>query len=319
MARKRQRNRQTPNTTINPSTPKTKYGLIPINNLTYGNPNAEQDLLIRETGNFDYIANHYMDKPYPNNDGNYAKEELDKIRNSMQKLQHDKVVELSIRFDEDLKGVLSETASKCGVENPKGFVKELLKDINPIIMKLKFFYNRVRPYQLANVLSFPLNPMPSHSAHSPSYPSGHTTQCQVFASVLSFRYPGNEDMLQKFAEKCSASRVILGVHFPSDSVFGKQLAQGIINDENFKAKYFSAQKIGESMQNNNPPPQTPLEQNTGHPNHSAFNPNGEVFGGPIEPNPNEINNPNVEDDSGVFGGLPVAPTTPFPGGFPGNK
>jgi hypothetical protein len=140
MTRKRQRSKtQAPPPVINPATPKTKYGLIPINNLTYGNPNAAQDLLIREVGNFDYIANHYMDKPYPNNDGSYAKEELEKIRNSMQKLQHDKVVELSIRFDEDLENVLAETAEKCGVENPRVFIKELFKDINPIIMKLKFF------------------------------------------------------------------------------------------------------------------------------------------------------------------------------------
>ena len=329
MTRKRQRNKNKPHTApINPLHPKTKYGLLPINNLTYGNPNAEQDLLVREIGDFDYIANHYMDKPYPNNDGSYAKEELEKIRNSMQKLQHDKVIELSIRMDEDLSGVLSETASKCGVENPKGFVKELLKDINPIIMKLKFFYNRVRPYQLANVLSFPLNPMPSYSAHSPSYPSGHTTQCQVFAAVLSFRYPGNEDMLQKFAEKCSASRVILGLHFPSDSVFGKQLAQGIIHDENFKAKYFSVKKIGESMESN---PVSNHQLDGSNPMGEGFklpkfgapsgntNTNthqeGDIFGGPIENNNANINQ-NMEDDSGVFGGLPVAPTAPFPGAPP---
>ena len=330
MTRKRQRSKtQAPPPVINPATPKTKYGLIPINNLTYGNPNAAQDLLIREVGNFDYIANHYMDKPYPNNDGSYAKEELEKIRNSMQKLQHDKVVELSIRFDEDLENVLAETAEKCGVENPRVFIKELFKDINPIIMKLKFFYNRIRPFQLANVLSFPLNPMPSVSAHSASYPSGHTTQCQVFASVLSFRYPGNEDMLQKFAEKCSASRLILGLHFPSDSVFGKQLAQGIINDENFKAKYFSAQKIGESM--GNKPQNEPLDGITprqggfdlpqfNKPERPSMNTQThhseeDIFGGAINTN-NENINQNMEDDSGVFGGIPVAPTTPFPGGPP---
>ena len=158
MARKRQRTKKTNVEPIPTSTPKTKYGLIPINNLTYGNPNAEQDLFIRETGVYDYIANHYMDKPYPNNDGNYAQEELETIRKDMQKLQHDKVVELSVRFDEDLKGILVETANKCGVPNPTEFVQTLFADINPIIMKLKFYYNRIRPYQLANVLSFSLKP-----------------------------------------------------------------------------------------------------------------------------------------------------------------
>ena len=51
----------------------------------------------------------------------------------MEKLQHDKVVELSIKFDEDLEGMFLDTAYKCGVSNPEGFVKELYKDINPII------------------------------------------------------------------------------------------------------------------------------------------------------------------------------------------
>ena len=84
-----------------------------------------------------------MDKPYPNNDGSYAAKELKDIRKDMEKLQHDKVVELSIKFDEDLQGMLIDTAHKCGVSNPEGFIKELFSDINPIIMKLKFYYNRI--------------------------------------------------------------------------------------------------------------------------------------------------------------------------------
>ena len=73
MARTRKRNKtyQKP-MAINPNSPKTKFGLVAINELTYGNPNAAQDILIREEGAFDYIANHYMQKPYPNNDGQYA-------------------------------------------------------------------------------------------------------------------------------------------------------------------------------------------------------------------------------------------------------
>ena len=172
MARTRKRTKNQPKPmAINPNSPKTKFGLVPINELTYGNPNAEQDILIREEGSYDYIANHYMQKPYPNNDGQYAYKELGFIREEMKKLKHDKVVELSVKFDEDLSGMLIETANKCGVSNANKFVSELYKDINPIIMKLKYYYNRVRPYQLANILSYPLNPMPTVSAQSPSYPS----------------------------------------------------------------------------------------------------------------------------------------------------
>jgi len=296
MARTRKRTKNQPKPmAINPNSPKTKFGLVPINELTYGNPNAEQDILIREEGSYDYIANHYMQKPYPNNDGQYAQKELGLIREEMKKLKHDKVVELSVKFDEDLSGMLIETANKCGVSNATKFVSELYKDINPIIMKLKYYYNRVRPYQLANILSYPLNPMPTVSAQSPSYPSGHTVQSRVFAEILSFRYPDQQDMLMKFADKCSKSRIILGVHFPSDEIFGKQLSDGIILDENFKAKYFNANKIAEGVSAS--PIKTYMQNQVG-----GQKPN-------FNPTP-----PTIVDENEVFGGLPKAPEGNMPFG-----
>ncbi|MDA7670331.1 phosphatase PAP2 family protein [Akkermansiaceae bacterium] len=299
MARTRKRNKtyQKP-MAINPNSPKTKFGLVAINELTYGNPNAAQDILIREEGAFDYIANHYMQKPYPNNDGQYAFKELSSIREDMKKLQHDKVVELSVKFDEDLSGMLIETADKCGVSNPSKFIEELYKDINPIIMKLKYFYNRVRPYQLANILSYPLNPMPTISAQSPSYPSGHTVQSRVFAEILSFRYPDQQDMLMKFADKCSQSRIIMGVHFPSDGIFGKQLSDGIILDENFKAKYFNINKIAEGVSSS---PIKNFMQNQGGDNNNNINLNN--------PTP-----PKIVNENEVFGGIPKAPEGGMPFG-----
>jgi hypothetical protein len=281
---------------INPNSPKTKFGLLTINELTYGNPNAEQDILIREEGSYDYIANHYMQKPYPNNDGQYAHKELGLIREDMKKLKHDKVVELSVKFDEDLSGMLIETANKCGVSNATKFVAELYKDINPIIMKLKYYYNRIRPYQLANILSYPLNPMPTVSAQSPSYPSGHTVQSRVFAEILSFRYPDQQDMLMKFADKCSKSRIIMGVHFPSDEIFGKQLSDGIILDENFKAKYFNVNKIAEGVSAS---PIKNYMQNQG---------------GGNKPNLNNPTPPTIVNENEVFGGLPKAPDGNMPFG-----
>ena len=319
MARTRKRNKtQEP---IITSSPQTKYGLIPVNNLTYGNPNAAQDILIRKEGNFDYIANHYMDKPYPNNDGTYSAKELADIRKDMEKLQHDKVVELSIKFDEDLTGMLIDTAEKCGVSNPEGFVKELFEDINPIIMKLKFFYNRIRPYQLANIYKFPLNPMPTVSAQSPSYPSGHTVQSRVFSDILSFRYPDQQDMLDKFADKCSKSRCILGVHFPSDEVFGKQLSAGIVQDENFKHKYFNANKIAESVNDSKSPIKNYVNNNPG--TEQFLNANQDDYGISNSIANDRGNNrqqqrgdmytpPLTVNEDEIFGGLPKSPE----GGMP---
>ena len=282
--------------------PNHKYGLIPVNNLTYGNPDAAQDLLVRKENTFDYIANHYMDKPYPNNDGEYAKNELRQIKKEMSKLAHEKVVAMSIRFDEDLYGMCVETSEKCGVPNPEEFVKSVFDDINSIIMKLKFYYNRIRPFQLANVYGYQLNPMPTVASQSPSYPSGHTIQSKVIADILTFRYPDKQDMLEKFADKCSKSRIILGVHFPSDEIFGLQVSAGIIKDENFINKYFVANKIND-VQENNP--------NTTSHNIPQFARKHQQRS--EMPDLSRVSDVGNGDPSGVFGGIPVPGQGPIPG------
>tara|TARA_R110002074_G_scaffold45138_7_gene117198 strand:+ start:4187 stop:5095 length:909 start_codon:yes stop_codon:yes gene_type:complete len=295
--RKRTRSRTgTSNGGPHTSSPKHKYGLIPVNNLTYGNPNAQQDLLLQKEGQFDYIANHFMDKPYPNNDGDYVKDELKNILSEMSNLAHGKVVELSLKFDEDLNSVMIETASKCGVGEPEKFVKELVTDISGIIMKLKFYYNRIRPFQLANVYGMALSPMPSCSADSPSYPSGHTLESRIFSEVLSFRYPEHQDMLKKFAEKCAMSRVLLGLHFPSDNVFSLQISAAIMKDKNFRGKYLNFKKIEEAVQH------PPLSNHQGPQSGGNWS-EEEVFGG--LPTINKIDTGYQEEE--VFGGLPVQP------------
>jgi hypothetical protein len=298
------------NPSFQTTTPNHKYGLVPVNSLTYGNPNALQSLLVEKVGPFDSLANHFMKKPYPDNDGKYAQNELVKITESMKKLEHEKIISMCLGFDEDLKGMCEDMANKCGMENSQQFVKSVFDDIGTIIMKLKFFYNRIRPYQLANIYQYPLNPMPTTSAQSPSYPSGHTIQSKVIADILTFKYPDQSSPLEKFAEKCSESRLILGVHYPSDSVFGLQIASVIGKDEGFRQKYYN-QKVLSSENNHldaypEQPPQQP--QPGSHPHHPMRpNDRGPQNKGPFNNSLGKTQNLGAGDESGVFGGLPTQP------------
>ena len=313
MARARKKRSKT-NQSFEATSPNHKYGLVPVNNLTYGNPNASQTLLVEKIGTFDYIANHFMEKPYPDNDGKYAQSELTKITEAMKKLEHEKVITMSVSFDEDLPGMCEDIAKKCGVENAEQFIKNVFDDISSIIMKLKFFYNRIRPYQLANIYKYPLNPMPTISAQSPSYPSGHTIQSKVVADILTFKYPDQSSTLEKFAEKCSNSRLILGVHYPSDGVFGLQIASVIGKDEGFQQKYYNKKVLSSdnkhlenyptSQAENIPHPMRPKEPNQGPFNNQIKQSDEEVFGG-LPTQPSSIDHHLKDED--VFGGLPRQP------------
>lgn len=105
-----------------------------------------------------------------------------------------------------------------------------LKDqLAPIVLQLKIHYNRPRPQKLSKVLTFfrqaSFNVYPLKTAETPSYPSGHATEGRFVSLYLAdkvpFEHKGN---IKKIGDDIGNSRQIAGVHYPSDTEFGHQLA-----------------------------------------------------------------------------------------------
>lgn len=74
-------------------------------------------------------------------------------------------------------------------------------------------------------------PFSSHTSLTPmakpldrySFPSGHTLQATAFAIMLAHYYPSLALIMLPFAASVAASRVILGLHYPSDVLVGALL------------------------------------------------------------------------------------------------
>ncbi len=60
-----------------------------------------------------------------------------------------------------------------------------------------------------------------------SFPSGHTSAAFIFATVTGFFYPSIFAPLLIWAAMVGFSRVILGVHFPTDTLVGMCLGVGV--------------------------------------------------------------------------------------------
>lgn len=97
-----------------------------------------------------------------------------------------------------------------------------------IIIFLKLIVNRPRPKQLDPKLDI----LPSTTANTPAYPSGHAFQAYYLAYKLSLKFPEKKEALYHLAEKCAEVRVKGGHHYPSDNIFSKQLVSYIeqLND-----------------------------------------------------------------------------------------
>ena len=110
-----------------------------------------------------------------------------------------------------------------GLEYPLELIKTYMPGVRSTILKLKYHYNRPRPFQLADAKGVELSSEHLDSASTPSYPSGHAAQGRFVARVLSDLYPEYEQELMNIGDDIAYSRNMAKVHYPSDTAFGKEL------------------------------------------------------------------------------------------------
>ena len=135
-----------------------------------------------------------------------------------------------ILMDVDLKSYLEEASLNKGVKkNDYDFIDKSMVRFEPLIIRLKEYWNRARPYQYANFIEAPLFPVNTFSGHSPAYPSGHTLQGHVWARLISTVNPELKDWAESIAVKINLSRLALGVHFPSDIDFSKKIYNELVS------------------------------------------------------------------------------------------
>ncbi len=86
----------------------------------------------------------------------------------------------------------------------------------------KSHFKRPRPFEALSVFQ-PCIKDPGGYA----YPSGHATVSRVFARVLGKKFPERKEDFLNRANEIALTRVISGVHHPSDLVAGKKLGDYI--------------------------------------------------------------------------------------------
>jgi undecaprenyl-diphosphatase len=87
--------------------------------------------------------------------------------------------------------------------------------------RVKPLFRRVRPFVNREARVVGIKP----ADHS--FPSGHTASSFAAATALAFYYPKAAPLLYGVATAVGASRVHLGVHFPSDAAVGGVIGIGI--------------------------------------------------------------------------------------------
>ena len=122
---------------------------------------------------------------------------------------------------DNIEAAFEKKAKEQGIKDyDKNITAKLIKQSAPVILELKKYHNRPRPYELDKSLSS----VKMDSMNTPSYPSGHSAQGMLIALVLKDKY-GKGSAFMQTAKNISDSRNMAHAHYPSDSKNGTELGK----------------------------------------------------------------------------------------------
>jgi hypothetical protein len=211
-----------------------------LDSITWGNPFQKHLPFLKEgISPFERLIPQLVKFTFPKNSSKGTREELNQLVDFVNELQKDAdTLNRYKAYDASIERIFAQVIIEQDLgEKGADLVDKLFDDTLPIIMKLKFYFQRPRPYQLAEMYKLKLFPYESKSADSPSYPAGHTLQASVICHVLGNHFPEKFDFFENLAKDIEYSRLYLGIHYPSDNDYSLYVAETLIRDKEFKYKY----------------------------------------------------------------------------------
>jgi hypothetical protein len=210
-----------------------------LNEVTYGNPTKEQYRHITKRCMVDTLFDKLKENSFPDNDSEMVKDELNEIVDYL-KVMDDEENETFLKryksYDRNLIQTINATFLKKGIDTTE-LTLDVIKDIENLVYKLKFYFQRPRPNQLAQYYKLKLFPYNTYVGNTPSYPSGHTLQAFVILSVIANLHPKENSFCKEMIDDIAYSRLYMGVHFPSDNDFAKLVGEEILKQPEFAKKY----------------------------------------------------------------------------------
>ncbi len=215
-----------------------------MNNIAYGNP-LDSYLPYLKKGNYDSLFPELSKLPFPPNDSEATKDEIRELIQYQDSAEQkdEKLMSRWMYYDKNLIETFKTIARKKispierEDENIDKLIDDCINDCKPILMKLKYHYQRPRPFQLACAYKARLFPFGSGSAQTPSYPSGHVFMAAMITELLGRKFPEHYDYLNELTNDIASSRLFLGLHYPTDNDFSKKCAKIISESKEFTEKY----------------------------------------------------------------------------------
>ncbi len=197
---------------------------------------------IRYADGFDYKTSHYASMEFPEignidlfnivpepnkNSSTETKNELLYLQGLTKSLTKSQV-DLIYRVDDDPMHLFKDLITDNKLDfSTQFFTAMYYTCVIAIVDHLKFYYNRARPYQLAEHYKIKINRTVTNTHGTPAYPSGHTMYAALIAEILGDKYPKYKSNLDAIVDMSGKARELQGVHYPSDNEASKKIIKTI--------------------------------------------------------------------------------------------
>ena len=200
---------------------KTQEGLMELRNLKYGETSKTWKVSDKITIDWEGL----IAEP-PENDSNWTERELRMVSDETHNLGIGSL-DLIKMVDDDPNHVFEKLQKRTHMLSHKEDFKKAWALAEPVVMNLKWKFNRPRPYQLGPLYGIPIKVIETKTHHTPAYPSGHTTYGALMGLILSEFYPEHSPEIFWNIELVARARVSQGVHYPSDNEAAMVLASAL--------------------------------------------------------------------------------------------
>ncbi len=166
-------------------------------------------------------------KPPPTNESNKTRSEVFYLLGYNDGVIDNEMVQA---YDDIVKAYMP-AVEKNGLKVSSDELEEIIKESSKFVMKLKYKFNRPRPFQVAEF--YDIDDFKRHkldTAKTPSYPSGHAMQGRLLALYLSDKDPNNKNEYMMIGHNISESRIMARAHYVSDRKYGDMLGDELYKE-----------------------------------------------------------------------------------------
>ena len=152
----------------------------------------------------------------PENTSDFTIQELVQISKMTENLTSNEM-DLVKMVDDNPSHVFSKLIKEHGLKDHSEEFKRTWAITKPIIMNLKWKFNRPRPHQLGEAYGIKIKVIQTGTHNTPAYPSGHSAWAAMMGYILAEHYPEHSSEIFDKIDLAGKARVLQGVHYPSDN------------------------------------------------------------------------------------------------------